>query len=125
MLFHIVNESLIYFYKILLVDPSVVLDFSGMRRLENVQVLEVFLKQLMLVKVIKMCLFKIITINAYMHTACKDGFFGVNCSTKCPVMYFGPSCGFMCSCSIDQCHHITGCQQSPLRGRYFLYFNCN
>lgn len=59
-----------------------------------------------------------------MHSACKNGFFGVNC-TKCPEMYFGQVCGFKCNCSVDQCHHVTGCQQSPLGGRYFLYFNCN
>lgn len=28
-------------------------------------------------------------------------------------MYFGPVCGLKCNCSIDQCHHITGCQQFP------------
>lgn len=52
-----------------------------------------------------------------MHKACRDGFFGDNCATKCPEMYFGPACISKCNCTTVQCNHITGCLQFPSQGR--------
>lgn len=58
----------------------------------------------------------VICFHVYMYKACKDGFIGDNCLTKCPQMYFGPGCTSECNCTKDQCHHVTGCLQSPSKG---------
>ena len=42
--------------------------------------------------------------------ACMDGYIGVNCSTPCPVSYYGHDCNSKCDCSIEYCHHEHGCR---------------
>lgn len=48
----------------------------------------------------------------YMRKVCKNRFFGDNCSTKIPAMYFGPGCLLQCNCTKEQCHHFIGCSSS-------------
>nr|XP_022294842.1 protein draper-like [Crassostrea virginica] len=42
--------------------------------------------------------------------SCMDGYYGVNCSTPCPVDYYGHNCISKCDCSNEYCHHEHGCR---------------
>lgn len=59
--------------------------------------------------------------QCYIYKACKHGFFGDNCSSKCPAMYFGPGCTSQCNSTKDQCHPVTGCLQSPSKVHVELF----
>lgn len=45
--------------------------------------------------------------------ACENGFYGINCETKCPFQRFGYKCLSKCNCTGRECHHVYGCQSSP------------
>lgn len=50
---------------------------------------------------------------------CLEGFYGRNCSHRCPVPTYGEKCHFLCeNCSIDVCHHVHGCPPSDLGMQY-------
>ncbi|XP_078324918.1 uncharacterized protein LOC111102359 isoform X1 [Crassostrea virginica] len=42
-------------------------------------------------------------------TACKPGYFGVNCSMSCPPKLYGLRCQLRCNCSEDECDLVLGC----------------
>lgn len=41
--------------------------------------------------------------------ACKHGYFGINCETRCPFPYYGFKCRLVCNCMDTDCDHISGC----------------
>lgn len=43
---------------------------------------------------------------------CPQGYFGVNCTSECVLPYYGLKCNLKCNCSLDDCHHIHGCNQT-------------
>lgn len=42
-------------------------------------------------------------------SACNQGYFGLNCETKCPFPYYGFKCRLVCNCIDTDCHHVSGC----------------
>lgn len=42
--------------------------------------------------------------------ACKHGYFGINCETRCPFPYYGFKCRLVCNCMDTDCDHISGCR---------------
>ena len=44
--------------------------------------------------------------------ACSAGYFGPNCSLPCRYPNYGVECQFECVCDMENCSHITGCQNS-------------
>uniref|UniRef100_A0A8W8JCM8 Uncharacterized protein n=1 Tax=Magallana gigas TaxID=29159 RepID=A0A8W8JCM8_MAGGI len=46
---------------------------------------------------------------------CLEGFYGMNCSYRCPVPSYGGTCQFLFgNCSIDLCDHVHGCPPSEI-----------
>lgn len=41
--------------------------------------------------------------------SCHQGYFGLNCETKCPFPYYGFKCQLECNCIDKNCHHVSGC----------------
>lgn len=41
--------------------------------------------------------------------SCNQGYFGLNCETKCPFPYYGFKCRLVCNCIDTDCHHVSGC----------------
>lgn len=52
-------------------------------------------------------------------SACKIGFFGVNCSMTCPNGTFGKDCQSICSCY--PCHHADGCTKGYMLAGPSIY----
>lgn len=44
--------------------------------------------------------------------ACKLGYYGKNCGTKCPFPLYGSLCTSRCNCNAKDCDFISGCKQS-------------
>ncbi|XP_052681417.1 multiple epidermal growth factor-like domains protein 10 [Crassostrea angulata] len=45
--------------------------------------------------------------------SCPQGYFGINCTSKCVFPLYGLKCKSTCNCTHDKCHHIQGCNQNP------------
>lgn len=45
----------------------------------------------------------------FFFSACHQGYFGLNCETKCPFPYYGFKCQLECNCIDKNCHHVSGC----------------
>lgn len=52
--------------------------------------------------------------NIYMtiFIACKAGYTGINCDTKCIYPLYGNDCQSMCNCTNEDCDHMDGCRNS-------------
>lgn len=47
-----------------------------------------------------------------MLSECSPGFYGWNCTDRCPDNHYGKKCSAKCSCNETQiCHHVCGCLQ--------------
>lgn len=47
-----------------------------------------------------------------MLSECSPGFWGWNCTNRCPENHYGKRCKTQCSCNETQiCHHVCGCLQ--------------
>lgn len=47
-----------------------------------------------------------------MLSECSPGFFGWNCTDRCPENHYGRKCSTKCSCNETQiCHPVCGCLQ--------------
>lgn len=44
-------------------------------------------------------------------TPCPKGYFGFGCETKCGFPYYGLKCALNCSCNVEHCDHIYGCNR--------------
>ncbi|XP_056014886.1 uncharacterized protein LOC125677575 [Ostrea edulis] len=44
-----------------------------------------------------------------MCVECDIGYYGPNCSLKCPFPFFGSRCNSTCTCSNESCHFANGC----------------
>lgn len=44
-------------------------------------------------------------------SACPKGYFGFGCETKCGFPYYGLKCALKCSCNVEHCDHIYGCNR--------------
>ena len=44
-----------------------------------------------------------------LHSECLIGYYGINCSRKCPYPYFGTKCKHMCICPENNCNFALGC----------------
>ncbi|XP_052681419.1 multiple epidermal growth factor-like domains protein 10 [Crassostrea angulata] len=42
---------------------------------------------------------------------CPQGYFGINCTSKCLMPFYGLKCKSTCNCTDDKCHHIQGCNE--------------
>uniref|UniRef100_A0A8W8KHQ1 EGF-like domain-containing protein n=1 Tax=Magallana gigas TaxID=29159 RepID=A0A8W8KHQ1_MAGGI len=40
---------------------------------------------------------------------CDNNTFGVNCSQRCPLGYYGRQCNETCNCNFTVCDEVTGC----------------
>lgn len=45
----------------------------------------------------------------FMNLACKVGYFGLNCDTKCVYPSYGNDCQSKCNCKDTYCDHAEGC----------------
>lgn len=43
---------------------------------------------------------------------CKLGYYGPNCSKKCPFPFYGYECTLQCNCNANDCDYVSGCKQS-------------
>lgn len=46
------------------------------------------------------------------YLACKNGFTGKNCVTKCQYPTYGKGCQSLCDCNESFCDHVNGCTQT-------------
>lgn len=125
-MFQFLKISIWYLYVssaflIFLVDVSVVLNLSGMRQSENVQVLKPFLETLNVLKFSTYAQSWSSFVSMLHIQSLQTRVFGDNCSSKCPAMYFGPGCTSQCNSTKDQCHPVTGCLQSPSKVHVELF----
>ncbi|XP_062571110.1 uncharacterized protein LOC134233135 [Saccostrea cucullata] len=54
---------------------------------------------------------------------CGPGFFGINCSEKCPYPHYGDRCRYRCHCPQEICNNTNGCWKgsSTLHGEVLKY----
>lgn len=45
----------------------------------------------------------------FINLACKVGYFGLNCDTKCVYPSYGNDCQSTCNCKETYCDHVEGC----------------
>lgn len=45
----------------------------------------------------------------FINLACKVGYFGLNCHTKCVYPSYGNDCQSTCNCEDTYCDHVKGC----------------
>lgn len=57
----------------------------------------------------------------YLFSACKVGYYGLNCEDKCPSPYFGQRCKSECNCTENSCHHVYGCELSQEGMSYYSF----
>lgn len=59
-----------------------------------------------------------------MNIACKVGYFGLNCDTKCVYPSYGKDCQSTCNCKDTYCDHVEGCANltgaNICKGYFFL-----
>lgn len=55
-------------------------------------------------------------LSLWSFSDCENGFYGINCETKCPFQYFGRKCLSKCNCTGKECHHVYGCESSTPGG---------
>ena len=55
--------------------------------------------------------------------ACSIGFYGPNCTIKCPFPGYGKGCQLECRCSESLCSHVDGCNTSN-KGMHTLSWTC-
>lgn len=49
--------------------------------------------------------------SCLIFSACEQGYYGRNCDLKCPPLFFGLRCQWLCDCSEKDCDYINGCRQ--------------
>nr|XP_048767848.2 multiple epidermal growth factor-like domains protein 10 isoform X2 [Ostrea edulis] len=54
--------------------------------------------------------------------ACAIGYFGVDCTGRCPFPSFGKGCQLVCNCCEDQCNHEKGCPKDDCGPGYLGVF---
>lgn len=58
------------------------------------------------------CFFRLYNLPMWMSLeACPKGYFGFGCETKCGFPYYGLKCALNCSCNVEHCDHIYGCNR--------------
>lgn len=58
----------------------------------------------------------IVCINLFkgIFVECEAGYFGTNCSSRCPYNSYGKECQMVCKCPEDSCNFAVGCQEDKL-----------
>lgn len=60
----------------------------------------------------------------FMNLACKVGYFGLKCDTKCVYPSYGNDCQSKCNCKYTYCDHVEGCANltgaNICKGYFFL-----
>lgn len=53
--------------------------------------------------------------------ACKWGYRGTNCETKCPFPLYGEDCQLTCDCIKKDCDHASGCKGISIKNTVLLF----
>ncbi|XP_062616562.1 multiple epidermal growth factor-like domains protein 10, partial [Saccostrea cucullata] len=61
----------------------------------------------------------------FMNNSCPDGWFGENCSERCPENQYGSLCLGICYCNPNEtCDHVLGCLQKGVCTGHDGEFKC-
>lgn len=63
----------------------------------------------------------LICVIAILYPACKWGYRGTDCETKCLFPSYGEDCQFICNCNKTDCDHAVGCKGINIKNTWILF----